>query len=193
MKYDAIIVFPMKAGGESNKKSGFNKLRFVTSMLGLRRMKGNDNVEEEFLDESQRILRTDRCFMSDDGQPNPTLTSLEEKLRNTDTAEDKTKLQKQKIDEMKRVMRNEYVRFTGSDEPCPQEVFCELVLRTIVKRLQMACGLTAKMKYGVKGDQVIVALQADSNDLKTEADRCDYQLQTHNFPFGGEETGRYDK
>jgi hypothetical protein len=154
MKYDLVLMFPYKSGLEkSQRKNNFNKATFINSMLGIRVVKRSDGVTEEFIDEAQRILRSSRCFLLPDGTPNEAISKIEKTLLQTENRNDILELNHQLMEETKRCLHNEYVEFTGSDEPTTQQKFVELMLRTVVKRVRTACGLTTKMKMNKKGDE----------------------------------------
>lgn len=201
MRFDMVLVFPYKTGMEKSKrKTHFNKQTYINLMLGLRIAKKKEGYQEEFIDEAQRILRTNRCFLLPDGTPNTTMNKLEASMQQKENRNDVLELNHQIMEESKRCLREEYVAYTGSDEPTTQKKFMMLLMRTIVRRLHTACGLSTKMKFNKKGDivfcrlvfwltpdflgdEIIVCISADSEDLRVEADRCDYRVQLHNFPF----------
>ena len=68
---------------------------------------------------------------------------------------------------MKHVLEKEYETFCETTKETTAKKFHELILNSIVKRLQLVCGLTARMKMSMKGDEVIVAVHADLEDLVT--------------------------
>ena len=182
--YDIVLLFPYRMssllGGQPNKR------KFINNMLGLRSetIRANGVSEQiEFLDEAQRYLHTDRCFMDYDGNPNPVLAHAARVIATAKTEAQREEAQRTRRDEMKRVLTQEYVAFTGSNEPCPHEVYCRFMCSAIMRRLQQACGLSCDAKYSVDGDEIMVCVRADVNDLRTEADRLNYKLQCKNRPF----------
>jgi hypothetical protein len=93
-------------------------------------------------------------------------------------------LQAKKLEEMKRCLLKEYKALNnGSDEPCQRLVYEEMMAKTIAKRMQLACGLDTKMRLTVDKDEIIMVVKADNEDLRVEAERTQYKVQTHNQPF----------
>ena len=174
--WDMVMLFPFRTTGESNRRT------FVNKMLGLRTEMLNGRAEQ-FVDEAKRFLHTDRCYMNLDGSPNEVLERCKRTIETAQHEAERNRARRERRDEMKRIIENEYVDFTGSDEPCRSDAFSRLFCSAIVRRLQQACGLTCQAKYSVDGDEVIVCVRADHGDLRTEADRQNYKLQTKNHPF----------
>eukprot|EP00937_MAST-01D_sp_MAST-1D-sp2_P007502 g7502.t1 len=171
-----VLLFPFRVGSECNRAS------FVSMMLGLRTELLNGRAEE-FVDEAKRFFHTDRCYMNLNGTPNVVLEKCAKIIETAQHESERLKARSRRRDEMKRVLEEEYTGWTGSDEPCRSDAFSRLLCSAIVRRLQQACGLTCACKYSVDGDEVIVCVRADANDLRTEADRQNYRLQTKNNPF----------
>jgi hypothetical protein len=93
---------------------------------------------------------------------------------------------------MRNFAKDLYVAHTGSDEPCTEEQLRQLVIRTIATRLQVCCGLSIKMRLNFDDTEVLMTVKADINDLRIEAARSQYLLQTHNHPFlKSEQYGEY--
>ena len=75
------------------------------------------------------------------------------------------------------ILRDEYTTFVGHDRNIPRSVFLELCWHSVVKRLESACKLHAKLVLSKNGSEVICLLRANSRDLKFEAHRVKYRLQ----------------
>ena len=151
--YDLVLLFPYRMssllGGQPNKR------KFINKMLGLRTetIRANGVSEKiEFVDEARRYLHTDRCFMEYDGTPNVVLAQTAKVISTARTEAQREEARRARRDEMKRVLTQEYVAFTGSDEPCQHEVYCRFICSAIMRRLQQACGLSCDAKYSVDGD-----------------------------------------
>ena len=178
--WDMVMLFGMK--GEDFHLRGCNKRTFVTSFGGFRTIQRNgrpDIVQNQ----ATRFLHTDRCYMDARGNVNVTLHELRKRLAQASSEALKASCASDCAKEMRAVLEREYVQFTGSDEPCPAHVFSRLVVCSVVKRLQLACGLEAVMKYSSDNSKVIVCVRADRGDLEREADRLNYRLQLKNHPF----------
>ena len=181
-EWDAVLVFPRESGGERRNGKLYSKDRFVTLMLGLKTIKDPDTKKKkEFLDQAASILRTDRCFLDEAGKPNDELASIAAEI--TEKPLEAAALEDQRTEKKKAMLNAEYKKFTGTDEPILQVQFCELVARSICKRVQDACGLECAMKLSVDQDEIICCIRADFGDLATEADRTNYQMQVHLTPF----------
>ena len=192
LHYDLILVFPVGAGGEEHVlesvRKKFNLTSFVSTMLGLREGYlpggGKDKVKVKFRDEARCVFRTDRCFCTDQGNMNQRLQYLENQINiKSDIKEEVEELRKKKLDEMSKVLSDLYISHTGSDEPCTELQFRQLVIRAIATRLQITCGLTVRMRMTHDDKQVLMAVKADHDDLRVEAQRSRYKLQSHNHPF----------
>ena len=70
----------------------------------------------------------------------------------------------------------------GHDRNIPRSVFLELCWHSVVKRLESACKLHAKLVLSKNGSEVICLLRANSRDLKFEAHRVKYRLQCNLRP-----------
>ena len=174
--WDLVLLFPIVTTGECNRRN------FVNKMVGYREAIV-DGVVEPFIDEAQRFLHSDRCYIDMRGNINPKLAKLASAIANTREESVRQSLRVKQLQEKKRVLTEEYISFTGSDEPCPAKVFSFLIISVVVRRLQQACGLTCQMKYTADKDEVILCLRADATDLRMEADRQNYRLQLRNQPF----------
>ena len=174
--WDLVLLFPIKASGECNRRG------FVNKMVGYREAIVN-GVVEPFIDEAQRFLHSDRCYIDMRGNINPKLAKLASGIAVTREETVRQQMRVKQLQEKKRVLTEEYISFTGSDEPCPAGVYSMLIISVIVRRLQQACGLSCSMKYTLDKDEVILCVKADDNDLRMEADRQNYRLQLRNQPF----------
>jgi anoctamin-10 len=189
VNFDVVIIFPYSEG----HGKGTSMPQYVSRLLGIRKIKHADGVKRDFADPNHAIFRSDRCFMNADGTENEELVRLQTDLDDgVDLAENFVeKINEQKAVQMKIALEQEYVDFTGSNEPCMRQAYCELVARSVSKRLQSACGLTTVMKYGqgVNGEKtcIIMGIKADPHDLRVQADRSNYRVQIHNKPFSAPE------
>jgi hypothetical protein len=175
--WDMVLLFPAKGS-----KVSCNKRTFTNRMMGLRSVMLNGKAEI-FVDEAQRFLHTDRCFITLSGRPNAVLSQIAVDTASAKHESERKALRGQRLVEMKRVLESEYVSYTGADEPVEARKFCELFCASIMRRLQQACGFTCEAKFTVDGDELMVCVRADDNDLRTEADRQNYKLQLKNHPF----------
>jgi anoctamin-10 len=194
VNFDVVIIFPYSEG----HGKGTSMPKYVNTLLGIRKVKHSDGVKRDFRDPNHAIFRSDRCFMNTDGTDNEELARLQADLDDgVDLAENFVeKIHDQKAIQMKILLEQEYADFTGSNEPCMRQAYCELVARSVSKRLQSACGLTTVMKYGrgSKGEKtcIIMGIKADPQDLRVQADRSNYRVQIHNKPFTAPD-GDYSK
>jgi hypothetical protein len=186
--YDAVIVFSrrhnLKPGVRSSAK--YSAKAFMNTLLGIKVIKQKSGPVKEltFVNESRRILKTDRCFCNEDGSENSKLKKLELQYQKTEDTVERDQLQAQKLEEMKRCLMKEYMALNNnSDEPCQRLVYEEMMAKTIAKRMQLACGLDMKMRLTVDKDEIIMVVKADNADLRIEAERTHYKVQTHNQPF----------
>lgn len=200
----------MADGGEDKKakiRKKFCLPNFTNIMLGLREGYVDEGVDAsivteddeqtpgkkkkrkiKFTDEARCVFRTDRCFCSEDGVENSTLQKIAEQLH--DKSDDKAEMERLRdlrLKEMSDKLRELYIDHTGSDEPCTELKFRQLILRAIATQLQVACGLSVRMRLTHDEKQVLVAVKADQEDLRVEAVRSKYKMQTHNHPFVKEE------
>ena len=77
--WDTVLVFPRQSGGERRRGGMYNCDRFVRLLLGLRTEKiGKEKVE--MIDKAKAILRTDRCFLDAQQNPNQELKAIAEEL-----------------------------------------------------------------------------------------------------------------
>ncbi|KAL3672161.1 hypothetical protein V7S43_002824 [Phytophthora oleae] len=164
---DLVLIFPLREGGESKKPESFDKQAFVSLLLG---NTGNNtnNSHHPF----QRVLRTSRCFLDDHGKD--MLAGISPRKSGAgDSARHLIKCQ---------LLEAEYEKFVGSAEPTERR-FCELVATAISRRIQLACGLTSRMFLSCDGDEIIMSVKSENDDLRVEADRTNYRLQLSNKPF----------
>jgi anoctamin-10 len=189
--------FEYEVGGEDHPLTSVRRkfclTNFVNTMLGLREgTVGPDDKKVLYRDEAFCVFRTDRCFCSEDGEENARLQSLEAQIQHrSDIKQEAERLRELKIQEMEKILRQLYIDHTGSDEPCTELQFRQLVLRTVSTQLQIVCGLTVHMRLTYDETQVLAAIQADENDLRVEAARSNYKLHVHNHPFASDEEVGY--
>jgi hypothetical protein len=165
--FDLVLAFPY-ADYDEKTHLKYTQSSFVNRMLGIRKLRTSGGAKrEEFVDEARRILKTARCFMTADGGANSVLDSIHQQEQKTEDPEELEKLRIEAIVEMKHVLEKEYETFCETTKETTAKKFHELILNSIVKRLQLVCGLTARMKMSMKGDEVIVAVHADLEDLVT--------------------------
>ncbi|KAG7398976.1 hypothetical protein PHYBOEH_009969 [Phytophthora boehmeriae] len=160
--HDLVMVFPRREGGETKKPEAFTVQAFVNLLLG----ENNKRSRNLF----QRVLRTPRCFLDDHG--NDLMESMGDEVGDLSRAEIKRKL-----------LEAEYETFVGSTEPTTERRFCELVATAISRRIQLACGLTTRMFVSCDGDEIVMTVKSENDDLRVEADRTNYRLQLSNKPF----------
>ena len=149
-------------------------------MIGIKKAVSRKGVTEEleFVDTSSRILRTNRCYLSADGQrvhktaSGLTLDAIDKEIDEEVNDVRNKALRAEKIAAMRQYMTEEYVAETGSEKACSGEVFARLVAKSIVRRLLQACGLTTMMKYSLDGDEILLTVKADERDLAVQSDRC---------------------
>jgi len=193
--WDFVIVIQAGSGMKlQGKQSGYTMQHFANTMVGLRqeKIKGTGsraNTKVEFVDTSSRILRTNRCYMSSDGQrmhrtaSGLSLDDADKAIAEEASETRKSELRAEKIDAMRQYMFAEFEAETGSTGACSADAFANLVAKALVRRLLQACGLSTKMKYSMDGDEVFVTVRADERDLAVQADRSNYKLQACNQPF----------
>eukprot|EP00937_MAST-01D_sp_MAST-1D-sp2_P007706 g7706.t1 len=203
--WDFVMLIPVFTSSDrAGRPENCTCDKFVDLMIGLRRERlrrsGEDLRIKEFLDNTSQILRTNRCYMSADGQrqhrtgaikvngspapwANKTMDEMDEMIEEEANPIEQDNLRSAKIDALKEYMRAEYINDTGSSQPCSPNAFSQLIAKAIVRRLLQACGLETAMKYSVDGDEIIVCLRADERDLAVAADRSNYKLQCLNQPF----------
>jgi hypothetical protein len=164
--HDLVMIFPLREGGEGKKPEAFTRQAFVDLLLG----RDSKRSHHPF----QRVLRTRRCFLDDLGNDILECTGP----RSSSTA-DTSNLN----DAEHKVLEAEYEKFVGSAEPTTERRFCELVATAISRRVQLACGLTTRMFVSCDGDEIIISVNSENDDLRVEADRTNYRLQLSNKPF----------
>ncbi|RLN64909.1 hypothetical protein BBP00_00003151 [Phytophthora kernoviae] len=160
--HDLVMIFPRREGGETKKPDAFTVQAFVNLLLG------EDNKRSRNM--FQRVLRTPRCFLDDHG--NDLMESMSDEVGDLNRSEIKRKL-----------LEAEYETFVGSMGPTTERCFCELVATAISRRVQLACGLTTRMFVSCDGDEIIMTVKSENDDLRVEADRTNYRLQLSNKPF----------
>lgn len=159
---DLVMIFPLREGGEIKKPDAFTAQAFVDLLLG----KDTKHSRHPF----QRVLRTPRCFLDEQGNDmvvNP---------RRSGAGDTSLEVERQ-------LLEAEYEKFVGSTEPTTERRFCELVATAISRRVQLACGLTTRMFLSCDGDEIIMSVKSENDDLRVEADRTNYRLQLSNKPF----------
>jgi hypothetical protein len=198
--FDLVLVFPLRKDGKKTTDPKKHCMEaYVQQMLGLKSFEqevedeqGNKTKQTtEFMEESQKNLRTDRCFLDDNGHSmldthtSRNHSSAGRKMSSTGSSlVAQTEEQKgAEIKERKRLLEDEYKTFVGDDQPTTVDKFDEMIAKSIAKRLQLACGLATRLNYSYDKDEIILLVQADIQDLMTEADRTDYMMQIDNTPF----------
>ncbi|KAI9997720.1 hypothetical protein PInf_001651 [Phytophthora infestans] len=159
---DLVVIFPLRGGGEVKRPEAFSMQAFVTLLLG----SDSQHSHHPF----QRVLRTPRCFLDEHGN------DLVE-ANKSDAAEFN------RFEVEQQTLEAEYEQFVGSTEATTERRFCELVATAISRRVQLACGLTTRMFLSCDGDEIIMSVKSENDDLRVEADRTNYRLQLSNKPF----------
>jgi hypothetical protein len=175
--WDCIMLFPLATKDKPNSKN--TKERYANTMAGIKKWRKADMI-----DNSKQIFRTDRCYLTDDNIPEPKLADIAKRADEEENQVERAKITNERIAVVREALEAEFVTMTGSSDPCSDKMWRELVIKSVCRRIQLACGLTVAMKESIDGDEVIMCIQADENDLKIEADRTDYKVQLHNKPFG---------
>ncbi|KAI9920598.1 hypothetical protein PsorP6_001910 [Peronosclerospora sorghi] len=170
--YDLVMVFPRREGGELKKPDDFTLHSFVRLMMGkdLNRSKRAGKI---VVDPFQRVLRTPRCFLDENGCD----VVVETDNDHSETVEQRKLMKEEKL------LEKEYEQFIGSKDATTETQFCELVATAIARRVQLACGLTTRMFLSCDADEIIMTIKTDNDDLRIEADRSSYRLQVSNQPF----------
>ena len=144
----------------------------------------------EFIDSAHCILRSNRCFLTADGKSAykarksmMTFDEIDKIIEGEIDAEKQDVLRQDKLEAMREYMTAEYVAEIGGKEPCTASQYAALCAKTVARRLLMTCGLSSMMKWSCDGDEILVCIRADENDLKAAADKSNYALQTLNQPF----------
>ncbi|ETL43724.1 hypothetical protein F442_06048 [Phytophthora nicotianae P10297] len=158
---DLVMLFPIREGGELKKPELFTMQAFVTLFLG----SNSKHSHRPF----QRVLRTARCFLDEHGN------DMVETHKGGGDCD--------RFDIEQQILEAEYKKFVGSTESTTECRFCELVATAISRRVQLACGLTTRMFLSVDGDEIIMSVKSENDDLRVEADRTNYRLQLSNKPF----------
>jgi ABC-type Fe3+-siderophore transport system permease subunit len=161
-----------------------------------------DDPDTDSSNVHKKILKTTRCYTSDQFGKSVPVTHRMLKIASRTTSDDdgggkkgkgrRASIKKSNLMEEyeRNVLRQEYIDIVGvGDDGEPKETdeqtFNCLVCQTIVHRLQVACGLQTELHESFDQTKIICKIQADSFDLMTEADRIDYRLQAENCPFEG--------
>ncbi|RHY85937.1 hypothetical protein DYB37_001004 [Aphanomyces astaci] len=193
---DLVMVFSLRSGGEVKHPERFTQAKFVKRMLGLCRGK------KPVVNELKSVFRTDKCFLDDSGRPfdlSPPL-GQDAPIPPTNAAmiaihlddDDDNALAQSELERKMACLQAEYVAYVGSANDTTETKFCELVVRSMAKRLQLTCGLTVRMFKSKRGDEIIMTVKADEGDLKVEAERTEYRLQTSNKPFDAIHTSKLE-
>ncbi|RQM25987.1 hypothetical protein B5M09_000811 [Aphanomyces astaci] len=194
---DLVMVFSLRSGGEVKHPERFTQAKFVKRMLGLCRGK------KPVVNELKSVFRTDKCFLDDSGRPfdlSPPLgqdapippTNAAMIAIHLDDDDDDNALAQSELERKMACLQAEYVAYVGSANDTTETKFCELVVRSMAKRLQLTCGLTVRMFKSKRGDEIIMTVKADEGDLKVEAERTEYRLQTSNKPFDAIHTSKLE-
>lgn len=170
--HDLVMVFPRREGGELKKPDDFTLRSFVQLMLG-KDPERSQRANKIVIDPFQRVLRTSRCFLDEQGCDVVLDTS-------NDRSDDS---EQRRLETQQQLLKNEYEQFIGDAEATTETKFCELVATSIARRVQLACGLTTRMFLSCDADEIIMTIKADNDDLRVEADRTNYRLQVSNMPF----------
>ncbi|KAJ0407910.1 hypothetical protein P43SY_009197 [Pythium insidiosum] len=168
---DLVMIFPMR-NGESKSDREFTVEAFVSLLMG-KDQKKSKRRNKIVVDAFQRVFRTPRCYLDDQGREQLI-------LREGDHSE---QAEQERWASEERLLKEEYERVIGNSEPTDEKTFCRLVAKSVARRVQLACGLTTRMFESCDQDEIIMTLKADDNDLRVEADRSDYALQVSNKPF----------
>ncbi|KDO32354.1 hypothetical protein SPRG_02832 [Saprolegnia parasitica CBS 223.65] len=175
---DYVLELPHRSGGEVSKPDSFTQKAFVQLMLGFS------------VTGIPAVLRTSKCFVSNDGHPftstNPeTFASTDWVKSHNNGRSTLTQGTAANADVIRRIdcLRAEYLEYIGSSEATTEALFCELIARAVAKRIQLVCGLSTTMFHSQDGKQILVLIQADEGDLRIQAERTKYRLQTSNKPF----------
>ncbi|KAL7692429.1 putative anoctamin [Plasmopara halstedii] len=161
---DLVMIFPLREGGEEKKAELFSMQAFVALLLG-------SDLKHYFCP-FQRVLRTPRCFLDEHGS-DTVKTSYSESGQETEN----------RLESEQHFLEAEYEQFIGSTGFTTERRFCELVATAISRRVQLACGLTTRMFLSCDGDEIIMSVKSENDDLRVEADRTNYCLQLSNKPF----------
>ena len=180
--WDVCLVFPCGADTLEKRKKKHNTLKeFQKVLLGLRVEKLPFKKEvHEVRNKTFVVLRSLRCFLTPDGQPY--IDDIDQQ-QHAMTLQQVRKAEQHVTTQMKDHLEQEYIAFVGNAAPTTTRKFNQLIACTIVRRLQLSCGLSTAMKMSVDGDEIICVVRADENDLRTEAARSGYRLQLYNQPF----------
>ncbi|RLN26609.1 hypothetical protein BBJ28_00017546, partial [Nothophytophthora sp. Chile5] len=171
-EHDLVLVFPRREGGEAKKPEDFTMPSFVQVLMG-KDAKRSQRRDKIVIDPFQRVLRTQRCFLDDHGNEAV-----------ADSSHDHSEVGEQKrLETDQKLLEAEYQAFVGSADATTELRFCELVATAISRRVQLACGLTTRMFLSCDGDEIILTVTPDNDDLRVEADRTNYRLQLSNKPF----------
>ncbi|RHY31801.1 hypothetical protein DYB32_003155 [Aphanomyces invadans] len=176
------MVFALRTGGEVKHPERFTQAKFVKRMLGLGRGK------KPVMNELKAVYRTDKCYLDDAGRPfevasvGPIDPAAPANAVAINLGTDDEAVQSE-LERKMACLKAEYVAYVGSADGTTETKFCELVVRSTAKRLQLTCGLTVRMFKNKLGDGIIMTVRADEGDLAIEAERTQYRLQTSNKPF----------
>lgn len=147
-------------------------------MLGLRKRGGFGDHKDDIIQDPLRIVfRSPRCFLDDNGDP--VISQPPDRMSEVSRSD----YEQNYIEECRKVLVDEYRRYIGSINPTSQLLFCELIATSVARRIQVACGLTTRLFRSYDDDEIILTMKTDDMDLRVEADRRNYRLQTRNKPF----------
>ncbi|GLE02983.1 hypothetical protein PINS_up011862 [Pythium insidiosum] len=168
---DLVMIFPMR-NGESKSDREFTVDAFVSLLMG-KDQKKSQRRNKIVVDAFQRVFRTTRCYLDDQGREQLVLKE----------GDHREQAEQERWAAEERLLKEEYERVIGNSDPTDEKTFCRLVAKAVARRVQLACGLTTRMFESCDQDEIIMTLKADDNDLRVEADRSDYALQVSNKPF----------
>lgn len=171
-EHDLVMIFPYKDGGHEKKPEKYTVEAFVSLFMG-KDYQRSAKAGMIVIDTFQRVLRTTRCYLDDHGH----------EVLTVNDADHSTRAEQERWGAEEAILIQEYETEIGSQDPTTEAKFCELVAKAVARRVQLACGLTTRMFRSCDGDEIIMTLKADDNDLRVEADHTDYLLQVCNKPF----------
>lgn len=155
--HDLVMIFPRREGGELKKPEDFTVSAFVELLLGKDRHKSK-RQNKIVIDPFARVLRTTRCFLDDMGHD----------LVVDDGGNDHSdKAEQQRLIAEERILEGEYEKEIGSREPTTEALFCELVAKSIARRVQLACGLTTRLFRSCDNDEVCSAREVVFDSVPT--------------------------
>jgi hypothetical protein len=154
---------------------------FQRQMMGLLKTSSG----RELIERNRAIFKTPRCLLTSDIAANEKLEALFGKEANEWSLHEHDEVEEAKyITYFKQVLEEEYREHNaGGTAPCTARKYHELCAKSVVMRLQVACGLETDAYYSFDRDEIIITVKADENDLRIEAARTGYELHVRNEPF----------